>query len=130
MRKTFRKKNRRSRGQVLILAVLAIVILAVAILVLFDIQRIMRGKIRVMSGVDAAALTGAQWQKHTLNLMGELNLVKACQVLISDSIYGIGGNPDDFMKVRLPENPSSEDVEAAIKKAREELEQLKKPLIC
>ena len=126
MRKTFRKKIRRSRGQVLILAVLAIVILAVAILVLFDVQRIMRGKIRVMSGVDAAALTGAQWQKHTLNLMGELNLVKACQVLISDSIYGIGGNPDDFMKVRLPENPSEEEIEAAIKKARKELEQLKK----
>ena len=40
------------------LAVLAIIILAVAIMILFDVQRIMRGKIRTMSGIDAAALTG------------------------------------------------------------------------
>ena len=53
------RQRSRERGQVLILAVLAMVILTTAVLVLFDVQRIMRGKIKVMSGIDAAALTGA-----------------------------------------------------------------------
>ena len=120
-----RKKRRSQKGQVLLLAVLAIIILAVAVMVLFDLQRIMRGKIKVMSGIDAAALTGANWQKHTLNLQGELNLVKACHVLISDSIYGIGGNPDGFMKVSISENSTETEIADAIKKARQELSQLK-----
>ena len=120
-----RRKRRRSGGQVLLLAVLAMVILVIAIMVLFDVQRIMRGKIRVMSGIDAAALTGAEWQKHTLNIIGELNLVKACSVMISDSIYGIGGDPEKYMKVDVPENAAEAEIAAAIAKAREELNQLK-----
>lgn len=107
------------------LAVLAIVILLVAILILFDLQRIMRGKVKVMSGIDAAALTGAEWQKHTLNLVGELNLVKACNVLISDAIYGVAGNPDDYTKVNVSENATEAEIAAAIAKAREELDRLK-----
>ena len=126
MRNWKNRKYRRSRqGQVLILAVLAIIILVTAILILFDVQRIMRGKIRTMSAIDAAALTGAEWQKHTLNLVGELNLVKACQVLISDSIYGIGGDPNDFMKVNVTRDSTDAEIAAAIAKARQELEQLK-----
>ena len=110
------KYRRGQRGQVLMLAVLAIIILVTAIMILFDVQRIIRGKIHVMSGIDAAALTGAEWQKHTLNLIGELNLIKACHVLISDSIYGIGGSPDDFMKVNISENASEAEISAAIEK--------------
>ena len=121
-----RRKRRRAGGQVLLLAVLAMIILVIAIMVLFDVQRIIRGKIRVMSGIDAAALTGAEWQKHTLNIIGELNLIKACTVLISDSIYGIGGNPENYMKVNIPENATEAEIAAAIEKAREELAKLKK----
>ena len=119
------RQRSRERGQVLILAVLAMVILTTAVLVLFDVQRIMRGKIKVMSGIDAAALTGAAWQKNSLNLIGELKLVKACDVLISDALYGIGGNPDDYMKLQLPQNPTPAEIEAAVEKARQELAQLK-----
>lgn len=119
------RQRSRERGQVLILAVLAMVILTTAVLVLFDVQRIMRGKIKVMSGIDAAALTGAAWQKNSLNLIGELNLVKACDVLISDALYGIGGNPGDYMKLQLPQNPTPAEIEAAVEKARQELAQLK-----
>lgn len=119
------RQRSRERGQVLILAVLAMVILTTAVLVLFDVQRIMRGKIKVMSGIDAAALTGAAWQKNSLNLIGELNLVKACDVLISDALYGIGGNPDDYMKLQLLQNPTPAEIEAAVEKARQELAQLK-----
>ena len=120
-----RRKRRRSGGQVLLLAVLAMIILVIAVMVLFDVQRIIRGKIRVMSGIDAAALTGAEWQKHTLNIIGELNLVKACTVLISDSIYGIGGDPEKYMKVDVPANATEAEIAAAIEKAREELRKLK-----
>ncbi|MBE6372617.1 MAG: hypothetical protein E7055_11180 [Lentisphaerae bacterium] len=120
-----RRKRRRSGGQVLLLAVLAMIILVIAVMVLFDVQRIIRGKIRVMSGIDAAALTGAEWQKHTLNIIGELNLVKACTVLISDSIYGIGGDPAKYMKVDVPANATEAEIAAAIEKAREELRKLK-----
>lgn len=119
------RQRSRERGQVLILAVLAMVILTTAVLVLFDVQRIMRGKIKVMSGIDAAALTGAAWQKNSLNLIGELNLVKACNVLISDTLYGIGGNPGDYMKLQLPQDPTPAEIEAAVGKARQELAQLK-----
>ena len=125
MLKLNRRTGHRQRGQVLILAVLAIIILVLAIMVLFDVQRIMRGKIRTMSAIDAAALTGAVWQKNTLNLVGELNLIKACNVLISDSIYGIGGNPDNYMKVNVSENATEAEIAAAVAKARRELEQLK-----
>ncbi|MBQ9337470.1 MAG: hypothetical protein IJS14_09260 [Lentisphaeria bacterium] len=125
MRPNFTRSRKKERGQVLLLAVLAILVLAIAFLVLFDVQRIMRGKIRVMSGIDAAALTGATWQKHTLNLIGELNLAKACNVLISDSIYGIGGDPDGYMKLNINRDSTQAEIDAAVARAKEELAKLK-----
>ena len=64
-------------GQVLILAVVALILVIIAILLLFDVQTVIRGKVKAQNGVDAAALTGAEWQKHSLNMIGELNLVRA-----------------------------------------------------
>lgn len=55
-----RRRFRRERGQTLILGVMAMVIILVGILVLFDVQRVIRGKVKVMSAIDSAALTGAQ----------------------------------------------------------------------
>jgi len=71
-------------GQTLILAVVAIIILLIAILFLFDLQSMIRLKVKAQSGTDAAALAGCNWQVNSLNLIGELNLIKACTVLISD----------------------------------------------
>lgn len=121
--KTTLRRRRNERGQVLLLAVVAIVILTAAILVFFDVQRIMRGKVKVMSGIDAAALTGAAWQKNSLNLIGELNLVKACSVLVSDSIYGIGRTNDNFTKITPSNDPVA--LAASVAAARQELAQLK-----
>ncbi len=72
------------KGQTLILTVIILVILLFAAIFLFDYQSIIRGKIKSQTTADAAAITGANWQMHTLNLIGELNLVKACDVLITD----------------------------------------------
>ena len=60
-----RRRFRRERGQTLILGVMAMVIILVGILVLFDVQRVIRGKVKVMSAIDSAALTGARWQQNT-----------------------------------------------------------------
>ena len=97
-------RGRDSRGQVLILGIVALLIIVVGILILFDVQRIIRGKAKTIAAIDAAALTGANWQKHSLNLIGELNLVKACTVLISDPAYGLSGDSDKFLKVEKDEN--------------------------
>lgn len=78
------EKRRGESGQTLILGVIAMVILVLAIILLLDIQNVIRTKVKSQSGVDAAALAGAAWQKESLNLIGELNMVKACTVLVSD----------------------------------------------
>ncbi|MFZ2654690.1 MAG: pilus assembly protein TadG-related protein [Victivallales bacterium] len=77
---TFRTES----GQTMILGVIAVLILLVAVLFLFDIHSIIRVKVKAQTAADAAALTVANWQRHSLNLIGELNLVKACTVIATD----------------------------------------------
>lgn len=120
----FRMAARSQKGQTLILGVLAMIIILVGILVLFDVQNTIRGKVKVMSGIDSAALTGAVWQKHTLNLIGELNLVRATSVIITDITFGIEGNPETYQQV-IPDNPlDPASVNAAILKAEAEHQKL------
>ena len=90
------RRGRGEHGQVLILAVVSLILVIIAVLLLFDVQTVIRGKVRAQNGVDAAALTGAEWQKHSLNLIGELNLVRATGTLISDPFLakGIMDNPN------------------------------------
>lgn len=93
----FVRRRRGERGQTLLFGLIAIVILVVAIFVLFDLQTVIRFKVKAQTAVDAAALTAAKWQKDSLNLIGEINLVKACTVIISDGAFGIGGDPDTYV---------------------------------
>ena len=88
--KTAVRRDRNERGQVLILAVVALILVIIAVLLLFDIQTVIRGKVKSQNAVDAAALTAAEWQKHSLNLIGELNLVRATGTLISDPFLARG----------------------------------------
>jgi len=90
------RRRRGEHGQVLILAIVALILVIIAVLLLFDIQTVIRGKVKAQNGADAAALTGAEWQKHSLNLIGELNLVRATGTLISDPFFakGILDNPN------------------------------------
>ena len=64
-------------GPVLAFALILMIIVIVAAFILFDTQTVIRGKVKGQNAVDSAALTGATWQQHSLNLIGELNLVKA-----------------------------------------------------
>ncbi len=88
--------DRGEHGQVLILAVVALILVIIAVLLLFDVQTVIRGKVKAQNGADAAALTAAEWQKHSLNLIGELNLVRATGTLISDPFFakGVLDNPN------------------------------------
>ena len=54
------RRKRGEHGQVLILAVVALVLVILAVLLLFDVQTVIRGKIKGQNAVDAAALTGAE----------------------------------------------------------------------
>jgi hypothetical protein len=71
-------------GQVMIMALIIMIILLLAIFFIFDIQTFVRAKIKLETSSQAAALTAANWQKNCLNLIGEINLIKASSVLTSD----------------------------------------------
>ena len=79
-----KSSNTSEQGQTLIVAVLAILVIFLAALFLFDLQSIIRVKVKTQTAADAAALAGAQAQVDSLNLIGEINIIKACTVLISD----------------------------------------------
>ena len=97
-------RKRGEHGQVLILAVVAIILVILAILLLFDVQTVIRGKVKAQNGVDAAALTAAEWQKHSLNLIGELNLVRATGTLISEPFFAEGILKDPNIKFDFPDD--------------------------
>lgn len=82
MEKTGQK--RRERGQVLVFAIVILVILLVAILFLFDLHSIVRSKIKLETAEQAAALAAGKWQARSLNLIGDINLVKAADSLLDD----------------------------------------------
>ncbi len=83
-RPVIRRQPAPESGQTILLAVLAIIALLIAALFIFDLQNIIRVKVKSQNAADAAALAGARMQMEGLNLIGEINIIKACTVLISD----------------------------------------------
>jgi hypothetical protein len=63
---------------------MVIIILLVLAVFLFDLQNLIRLRARTQTSADSAVLTAAAWQGRTLNIIGELNMLKAASVLISD----------------------------------------------
>ncbi len=82
--KRFMQIHKDESGQTLALVLVLVCILVVAALILFDLQSVIRAKIKVDLASQAGALAAANWQKETLNLIGELNLVKASKALLDD----------------------------------------------
>jgi hypothetical protein len=76
------KKN--ERGQVLLLSVVIMIVLAMMVVFIFDLHLAVRAKMKVETAEQAAALTAAEWQRNTLNLIGELNLIKAGEIMLED----------------------------------------------
>jgi hypothetical protein len=72
------------KGQVLIFALVILIILVIATLFLFDLHSIIRSKMKLETAEQSAALAAGRWQVRSLNLIGEINLVKATEGLIDD----------------------------------------------
>ena len=77
-------KKYKEQGQVLVFAIVILIILLIASLFLFDLHSIIRSKIKLETAEQSAALAAANWQKHSLNLIGEINYAKAVDSLLSD----------------------------------------------
>jgi len=88
------KRKQRENGYVLIVAMIAMLLLVVAILLTVDLQTTVRSKIKIQAAADAAALTGAEWQMKSLNLVGDINLIKATTLL-----YNYSTNTDEDEQV-------------------------------
>lgn len=108
------RRNNSENGQTLILSVLAMLVLLMATILLFDIHNIIRLKMKSQTAVDSAAIAAANWQKTSLNLIGELNIVKACTVLISD-IQPKYAYPSDYLQVNNLANPDLNKLNNEIK---------------
>lgn len=89
-------------------------ILLFAILAGFDIYNAIRAKLKVETAQESAALAGAVWQKNSLNLIGELNMLKACAVLLED---------DNYFQIPLPSAASHPGI------APEQLETMRREAI-
>lgn len=77
-------RNKKS-GQVLFLGLIMLLVLFFAIFLFFDIHNVIRGKIKLETAEQSAALTAAAWQAKSLNLIGELNLLIATESVWSDT---------------------------------------------
>ena len=77
--------RRGQSGQVLLTGITMMVVLLLIILYAFDVHNVIRAKMKVEIAQQAAAMTGANWQKESLNLIGEINLLKASALLMEGS---------------------------------------------
>ncbi|MHB9138207.1 MAG: TadE/TadG family type IV pilus assembly protein [Victivallaceae bacterium] len=99
-----RPSHSSQRGQVMIMALIIMVILLLAIFFIFDVQTFVRAKIKLETASQASALTAANWQKNCLNLIGEINLIKASSILTSDiPTPGFSANltPDERLRLKI-----------------------------
>ena len=93
MTKRFSPSSSQS-GQVLITGIIMLSILLLIIVYAFDVHNVIRAKLKVDIAQQSAAMTGAAWQKESLNLLGEINILKASALLMEGS---------DNWKTPLPE---------------------------
>lgn len=77
-------RHPRKSGQAIIFLMVVLVIGILAVVWNFDLHRVVSAKLRMRNAGDAAALAAARWQGHTLNMIGDLNLIQAA--LVSTSI--------------------------------------------
>ncbi len=87
-------RRHKEQGQVLIFAIVILIILLIATLFLFDLHSIIRSKMKLETAEQSAALAAAKWQARSLNLIGDINLIKAVNGLLDDydiydKTYGI-----------------------------------------
>ena len=72
-------------GQTMIFMIMALIILAVVMVWVFDVHTVLQIKARTQNAGDAAALATARWQGITLNLIGDLNVLQALAICYNDA---------------------------------------------
>jgi hypothetical protein len=77
--------TKKRAGQTIIFLMVVLVILVLAVVWQFDIHKILRVKGKTQDAGDAAALVAARWQGITLNLIGDLNIMKAAALTHTNS---------------------------------------------
>ena len=88
--------QKKQSGQVLITGIIMLIVLLLLLLSIFDVHNIIRAKFKFETAQQSAALAGAKWQKESLNLIGELNILKACVTLLEgEKNWDIPLPPDD-----------------------------------
>lgn len=94
--KTFRTTCKSESGQVLITGIIMLIVLLLLLLSIFDVHNLIRAKFKFETAQQSAALAGARWQKESLNLIGELNILKSCVTLLEgEKNWDIPLPPDD-----------------------------------
>ena len=88
---------RNQSGQVLVAGIFILIILLLLVFSGFDVYNAIRSKFKIETAQESAAIAGAAWQRDSLNLIGEINLIKACSVLLED---------DSNWVIPLPKLPS------------------------
>ena len=100
-------------GQVLVAGVFILIILLLLVFAGFDVYNSIRAKFKIETAQEAAALAGAVWQRDSLNLIGEINLVKACSTLLEgednwtvplprkSSLPGLFGQVSNTLRTRV-----------------------------
>lgn len=81
MRRSRIGRRRARRGQVLVVTLVVLLGLILLVLILFDLHNSLRAKIKWETAQQASALAGAQWQVRGLNLLGQINLIKASTMM-------------------------------------------------
>ena len=69
-------------GQVILVGLVMMIILLVSVFILADVHNTIRAKLKLETSLQAAALAAAEWQRESLNLIGEINLIKASDALL------------------------------------------------
>jgi len=67
----------RKSGQAIIFLMVVMVIGLLVVVWNFDLHRVISAKLRMRNAGDSAAMAAARWQGHTLNMIGDLNLIQA-----------------------------------------------------
>ena len=71
------QSNAPMSGQVMIFVLMALLLLSLVVIWNFDLHNVIHLKLRSQNAADASALAAARWQGITLNLIGDLNIMKA-----------------------------------------------------
>ena len=93
-------QKQKNSGQVLILGIVMLLILLFAVFFFFDIHNVIRGKIKLETAEQAAALAAARWQAESLNLVGELNLLIAAETVLQDENIAV---PEHLINTENPD---------------------------